>query len=395
MNASIRRYPFLTFMGLCLAVHSAAAQQHAGRPASAVAKELTSVLEVLSTSYVSPVSTDELAEMALRALLRELDASGGAYFNKDDFDALRQGKAGNDRIGINVMNRQGSLILVPVPGGPARQAGLRVRDRLISVDGKSVLGLSVHQASRLLDGAAGSSVRLTVARDGAEGPLDFQVTRAEVPTRPEPSASRPAPTVAMLRVTQFTEKTLETSAELLQKEWKVGEFSGLILDLRGNPGGLLTTAIGLPSMFLNPGDVVGTTRGRLPDANFVYTAEPLASYAKYGSGRALASLPPALRAVRLVVLVDEATSSGAEFAVAALQDHRRATVIGRPTLGRGSIQTILALSPEAAVKVTTAYWFAPSDRPLEDRGVTPDRIVAEADETGIVQAAVQLLTEQR
>jgi carboxyl-terminal processing protease len=246
----------------------------------------------------------------------------------------------------------------------------------------------------MLGGPAGSSVRVTVMRDGVSTPLELVVDRTDAGLPPL-SVTRPAADVAMLRVLSFRDSTLEEAAEQLERQWRARPFKGLIVDLRGSPGGQLATVIGLAAMFLEPGHVVGTSKGQDPDASFTFGADPLVTYVKSGSSRALAALSAPIRTVPMVVLVDEATSAGAEFVTAAWQDHRRAVVIGRPTLGQGSIQTIKMVPGGGAIRYTSAHWIAPSGRRFEESGIVPERIVAEADEPNIVDLAIKVLSSGR
>jgi carboxyl-terminal processing protease len=245
-----------------------------------------------------------------------------------------------------------------------------------------------------LDGPQGSSVRLKVLREGVKDPLEVVVERTDGEL-PPPSVTRPVPTVALLRVLSFKTKTLEQLAEQLESEWQARAFKGLIIDLRGSPGGQLATTAGLAAMFLKSGDVVGRSMSQDPEANFNFYVDPLETYVRSRSSPVLARFSEAIRAVPLVVLVDEATSGGAEFVAAAWQDHHRAVLMGRPTLGRGSLHTFKKLPGGGVVKYTSAHWLAPSGRAVEGIGVTPDRIVTEAEEPHIVDLAIKVLSDTR
>jgi carboxyl-terminal processing protease len=184
--------------------------------------------------------------------------------------------------------------------------------------------------------------------------------------------SAPSPEIVVLRITSFNDDTLRQIAGGLAAQWGKKRFKGLVLDLRRNPGGLLDVAIGVSSLFLPPKSLIAQTDGRSPESKVNYFADP--KYYARGTDP-FATIPPEIRTLPLVVLVDEGTASGAEIVAAALRDHRRARIVGHKTFGRTSIATVMPLGGDRAVRFTTAYWFPPSHEMLDKVGITPDRIV--------------------
>jgi carboxyl-terminal processing protease len=319
-------------------------------------------------------------------MVRETDPEGGEYYSEDDMKRLRQGPdASVGDVGAQALVRDGRVLLLPTPGGPADVAGVRPRDTLLAIGGQAVTGLSDQHITRLMKAAPGSTARLTLLRGLSPTPLVVDVTRA-VPAVARPSAQRAAGGTLVLKVPAFNERTLDEVADLVRREWQQ-PFTRLVLDLRRNPGGLLQGAIGMAALFLPNDAVVAKSVGRLPESNQTFRAQK-ADWLRQGLRDPWVGLPPELRAMPLVVLVDEGTASGAELVAMALQDQRGARVLGRPTFGRGSIQTVRMLPGGGAIKYTTAFWESPSGRRLTPQGVTPDQLLDTADAEQELAAAV-------
>lgn len=353
-------------------------------------QRLAAAFALMREGYASPVTGEALVTAALRGMLRETDPEGGEYYGDDDLRRLRQGPdATVGDIGAQVLVRDGRALLLPTPGGPADAAGVRPRDTLLAIDAQPVTGLSDQQVARLLSAAPGSTVRLTMLRGLSPAPMVLDLTRA-APVPQRPSAQRAAGGTLVLKVTAFQERTLDEVAELLRREWQQ-PFTRLVLDLRRNAGGLLPGAIGLAALFLPADAVVAKAVGRLPESNQTFRAQR-ADYVRPTLRDPWAGLPPELRTMSVAVLVDEGTASGAELVAMALQDHRRARVLGRPTWGRGSIQTVRLLPGGGAIKYTTAHWEAPSGRRLSPQGVQPDQLLDTADAAQELAAAVEAVS---
>ena len=350
---------------------------------------LAATLDMLRRNYATQLSSEELVMAALRGMLREVDPEGGEYFSEDDLKDMRL-PPGTGSIGTELLARKDQIVIVaPIAGAPAEQAGVRSGDVLFSIDGRPMKGLSLRQVSELLRGPVGSKMELALVREGETALLRLPIER-KVVFYPSAHLTRPQPDVAVLRVPRFGESTLAEVSKLLVREWQTKPFKGMVLDLRRSSGGLLETGIGLSALFLPPGSLVAKLSGRLPEANIVFRAEP-SHYLRHRGNDPLATVPQALRALPLVVLVDEGTAAGAEIVVAALRDHQRAVTVGRKTFGRASIQTQTRLPEGGAVKFTTAFWEPPSGERIHHIGIVPDRVVERSTEQHELDAAIAAL----
>jgi carboxyl-terminal processing protease len=393
--ASICRWASL--LGLLVAAVDSPAQDAAAARAPPIPlasiQEFTTVLERTRADSLTPIEGDALLVAAMKGMLQRIDPEGGDYWTKSEFEDF---KTGGDRsevgVGVEIRVRQGQLAIFPVDGGPAAPAGIHRGDWVRTIDGVAVAGLRPQEAAKLLRGAAGSKVVLGIARGESGTVLELPVERRSVATPPV-AVSRVDADLAVLRVSAFQRHTLQQVADALSQEWTRRPFKGLVIDLRHNYGGLLESSIGLAAAFLKPDELVVRTVGRIREANQEYHATP-ADYARRGEGDPLAQLPPALRALPLVVLVDESTASAAEIAAAALRDHGRAVVVGHATYGRGSVQTVMPLPSGAAMKVTTAYYISPSGQQFQGKGLQPDVPVASDDEAQALQAALAALRKR-
>ncbi len=381
----------------------AAAQNNtpAAKPALPLAEmqSLARVYELLQKQCATLTPGSQIMLGALKGMVKELDPEGGEYFTDEELKAFRNTTAQPDQGSVGVELRQkmpDKVELAPLWNGPAVTAGVQLHDQLVAVDGQPVAHLSTHQITGLLRGPVGSTARLSLLRDCQATPVELSVTRAVV-TQPRPALDRPAPGLAVLRLPSSNERTLEDTASLLQREWRDKPFDkGLVLDLRGNPGGLLETYIGLAAIFLPADALVARTEGQSAEANHDYRANP-ESYARRPTSLSpLRQLPPELKTLPLVVLTDGATASGAEIVAAALKDHQRATLVGRRTYGRGSIQTVFPLGGgHGAVKLTTAHWVSPNGTRIHGTGLEPDVTVNDPDPAPALDAALRTLAAKR
>jgi carboxyl-terminal processing protease len=351
---------------------------------------LAATYGVVKESFVTPIAGESMILASIRGMLREIDPEGGEFFTEEETKAFIDGAgAGAASIGSEVTLRANQFVVVsPIAGGPAEAAGLRPGDVLQAIDGKLLKGLSLHQAVSLLRGAPGSKVALSIQRDCSPVPAQLEIER-RVTTLQGVSMARPRAELAVLRIPAFRDRTLEEVAASLTKEWRERPFKGLVLDMRRNPGGLVESAVGLAAIFLPPQTVVAKSSGNSAAANHVFRADA-ADYSRRAARDPLADIPKPVRSVPLVVLVDEGTASGSEIVVAALKDHRRATIVGRKTFGRGSIQTITRISG-GAIKYTSAYWESPSGARIHGAGVLPDEVLEPLDPQQELDAAVASL----
>jgi carboxyl-terminal processing protease len=321
-------------------------------------EEIQRFVEVFRTvqrGYVEPLSDQALMEQGIRGLLLQLDAHS-EYLSAEEAQAFAEEVAGRyDGIGVEVEQRPdgGLKIVAAIDGTPAARAGLRTGDVIVAVDGRS-LAADGRPGSRVLRGAAGTRIVLTVLRPGEALPRDIAVVRDRVDVRSVRSRWL-EPGYAYVRISHFDGETataLERQLRALQAE---AALAGLVLDLRGNPGGLLNAAVESADGFLD-GGLIASTRGRLPQANAVYRAGP---------GDWIGGAP-------LVVLLDAGTASSAEVLAGALRDQRRGLLLGARSFGKGTVQTVIPLANGDELKLTTARYYTPSGRSIQAVGITPD-----------------------
>lgn len=328
------------------------------------------IFERVRSSYVKEVDEQKLIEAAIEGMLTSLDPHS-AYLPPQNFQDMREQTKGEfGGLGIEVTMENGFVkVVAPIDETPAAKAGLEAGDFVTHIDGESVLGLSLSEAVEKMRGPVGSDIIITISREGAEEPFDVTITRDVIKIRAV--RARAEGDVAVLRITTFNEQTydnLETSIEKMKEEIGEDKIQGYIVDLRNNPGGLLTQAIAVSDAFLDKGEIV-STRGRdLNEADRVN--------AKDGD---LTDGKP------LVVLINEGSASASEIVAGALQDQRRAIILGAKSFGKGSVQTVMRLGDKGAMKLTTARYFTPSGRSIQALGIEPDilveeRRIADADE---------------
>ena len=319
------------------------------------------VFERIRSSYVEPVSEKELIEAAINGMLQSLDPHS-SYMPADDFDDMQvQTKGEFGGLGIEVTQENGFVKVVsPMDGTPADRAGIKAGDLITQVNGESVAGLPLDQAVDLMRGPVGSEIKITIARPDVAEPFDVTMKRetitiAAVRSRVEDDA-------VVLRVTTFNEQTYESLEKQLKEQVEAAggmdKVAGFVLDLRNNPGGLLTQAIAVSDAFLNSGEVV-STRGRDPQDSERYNA----------TEGDLAQGKP------LVVVINGGSASASEIVAGALQDHRRAIVVGTQSFGKGSVQTVMPVQGDGGMRLTTARYYTPSGRSIQSLGVAPDIIV--------------------
>ena len=319
------------------------------------------VLSRIEADYVTDTDQAELIEAAIEGMLTSLDPHS-TYHNPDSYEDLRVSTRGEyGGLGMEVTRRDDFITIVsPISDTPAERAGLRTNDKIIAVDGESIVGISVDDAVALMRGAVGEPVTITVARED-EDPFDVTLVRDTIPLRTV--ATRLEEGVPYMRIAGFNERTTEMVQEgISELEDEYGApLPGLILDMRYNPGGLLDQAIGVTDVFLDGGEVV-STRTRDPRDTQRYNARP---------GDRLNGAP-------IVVLINGGSASASEIVAGALQDHRRAVVLGKRSFGKGSVQTIIPLGRNGAIKLTTQRYYTPSGTSIQARGISPDIEVSQA-----------------
>jgi carboxyl-terminal processing protease len=266
-------------------------------------------------------------------------------------------------------------VVSPIEDTPAFRAGIKSGDLIIKLDETPVKGMTLNDAVKRMRGKPKTPIRLTVLRKGEPKPLEITLVRDVIKVQSVKS-KMVEPGYGYLRVVQFQEHSTENVVRHLNDLYKKGQLKGLVLDLRNDPGGLLTGAVGISAAFLPPKSVVVTTDGRTEDAKRKYLAST-EDYLRGGGDDYLKSLPAAVKNVPMVVLVNGGSASASEIVAGALQDHKRALVMGTQTFGKGSVQTIMPLGNHTAIKLTTARYYTPSGRSIQAKGITPDIVVEE------------------
>lgn len=314
------------------------------------------VLERTKTSYVEDVTDKKLIESALNGMLVSLDPHS-SYLDAQSFKYMNEqtkGKFGG--LGIEVTMENGVVKVVsPIDDTPASKAGLKPNDYITHIDGEQVVGMSLNDAVDKMRGKVGTKVKLTIRRVNAK-PFDVTLKREEIKIQSVKSDIK-ADDVAYIRITSFsedTDKMIEKDYNKIKKQLK-GEPAGIVLDVRNNPGGLLDQAVNVSDLFLDQGEIV-STRSKNPEDTVKYTAT---------EGDIAKGLP-------IVVLVNDGSASASEIVAGALQDHKRAVILGEKTFGKGSVQTVIPLGNYGAMRLTTARYYTPSGRSIQATGIVPD-----------------------
>ena len=333
----------------------------------------------IKSDYVEPVEDKRLITEAINGMLSGLDPHS-AYLDNEAFKELQVGTQGEfGGLGIEVGMEDGFVKVVsPIEDTPAFKAGVKSGDLVIRLDDTPVKGMTLNDAVKRMRGKPGTDIVLTIIRKGEAKPLTITLTRAVIKIK-SVKHQLVEPGLGYVRVTQFQEQTGENLVSALKDlhDKNKGDLKGLVLDLRNDPGGLLNTAVGVSGAFLEPGKLVVYTDGRTEDAKMRLN-NARDSYLRPGESDYLKNLPAWSRSVPMVVLVNGGSASASEIVAGALQDHRRALVVGTQSFGKGSVQTILPLNNGTAIKLTTARYFTPSGRSIQAKGITPDIVVEEA-----------------
>jgi carboxyl-terminal processing protease len=339
-------------------------------------QRIADILEKIKANYVEPIDDTKLVTGAVNGVLRNLDPHS-VYLDTEAFRELYSDSRGEyGGLGLEAAMNEGRVRIVSVfEDGPAARAGLQLGDAIVAVNGESVQGQSLEQVIRQVRGERGTRVGLTVARSGEDEPISVTLTRELIHGR-SVWASLVEPGYAYVRLSQFQVRTPESMVSGLTRllEDDEGRVAGIVLDLRDNPGGLLSAAVGVSAVFLPPGAPVVFTEGMAKDAKMRLFAQR-GDYLRHGAVDHLKTVPAELKTLPMVVLVNGASASAAEIVAGALQDNRRATVLGTHTYGKGSVQVIIPFGDGTGMKLTTAYYHTPSGRLIQGKGVLPDVVV--------------------
>ena len=349
-------------------------------------KKFANVYGAIKANYVEDVNDSKLIKGAVSGMLSGLDPHS-TYLDEDAFKDLQAGTQGQfGGLGIEVGTQDGLIKVVsPIENTPAARAGIQAGDLIIKIDSKATKGMSLGDAVKLMRGKPKTNIKLTVVRDGTPAPIIFTITRDIIQVQSVRSKLIDDE-IGFVRISQFQEKTIQglvsnINSIVKKTEQKKTTLKGLVLDLRNDPGGLLHAAVGVSAAFLEPGLLVVSTDGKQEESQREFYAKEN-DYNRVGKNP-LDKLSPIARKIPMVVMVNGGSASASEIVAGALQDHKRAKILGTQSFGKGSVQTILPLSNNTAIKLTTARYYTPSGETIQAKGITPDLWVEETEEGDI------------
>ena len=318
-------------------------------------QRFTDVYMRIKRNYVTEVDDRELLDNAIQGMLSGLDPHS-AYLDEQDFEDLQVGTSGEfGGLGIEVGMEDGFVkVIAPIDDTPASRAGIQAGDLIIRIDDESVRGMSLSDAVSRMRGEKGSDITLTILREGEDQPKEITITRDIIQVQSVRSETL-EDGYGYVRISNFQQRTARDLVRAVEELQDTGDLKGLVLDLRNNPGGILNGAVGVSDAFLEDGLIV-YTEGRLEESQFRYQASP----------------GDVLRGAPMVVLVNRGSASASEIVAGALQDHGRAIIMGQNTFGKGSVQTILPLTQNTGIKLTTARYYTPDGRSIQEDGIEPD-----------------------
>ena len=319
---------------------------------------LTEVLRQIEKNYVEPQDSQDLIYGAIRGMVKSLDPHSSFMTKEEHTELMVETQGSFSGIGIEITIKDRVLTVVsPIEDTPGYKAGLKAGDKIVKVGDESTMDMTLIEAVKQIRGPEGTDVKLTIVREGEEKPLEFSITRGVIPLKSVRYYSL-SPQIGYVRISSFQGNTSEDLAAALEDLEKDGKIKGLIVDLRNNPGGLLSQAIEVSELFLDAGVIV-TTKGRSSSHNIKASAH------KDGTKR---DYP-------IVILVNGGSASASEIVAGALQDNKRALILGSRTFGKGSVQTILPLSDGSGLRLTTARYYTPNGTSIQSSGITPDLVI--------------------
>jgi carboxyl-terminal processing protease len=322
-------------------------------------KLFTDVLAIIQNQYVDETEPKEVIYGAVRGMLRSLDPHS-SFMDPESYREMQVETSGSfGGLGIEITIRDDQLTVVaPIEGTPAWRAGIQPGDRIVKIEGLVTKDMSLPDAVKRMRGPKGTKITVTVAREGLKEPIDVTLVREVIQVQSVKSQEL-EPGIGYIRIRQFQERTAPDLVAAVEKFEKTGRLGGLIVDVRSNPGGLLSAAVEVSEEFLGDGKLIVYTEGRVRNQNMRFTA-----HAKH-----------AITEVPLVVLVNQGSASASEIVAGAIQDHGRGVVIGQQTFGKGSVQTIIPLADGSGLRLTTARYFTPKGRSIHGKGITPDIVI--------------------
>ena len=360
-----------------LSLHSGARSAMSPLPLEEL-QQLAAVFSMVKSDYVEAVDDKKLISDAISGMVSSLDPHS-QYFDKKSYKEFREGTAGKFvGVGIEITQEDGLVKVVsPIEGSPADRGGIKSGDLITKVDDTAVRGLSLNEAVKRMRGEPRTKVILTIFRKSENRTFPVTIVREEI--KVVSVKGKPIePGYGWVRLTQFQERTVEDMVKKLEDIYNQDpQLKGLVLDLRNDPGGLLDAAVAVSAVFLQDDVTVVSTNGQLEESKFVYKASPQ-FYLRRGADpvrRLTETTKGIFKKIPLVVLVNEGSASASEIVAGALQDHKRATVMGSQTFGKGSVQTVRQLGPDTALKITTARYYTPSGRSIQAKGIMPDVLI--------------------
>jgi len=326
----------------------------------------TKVLHILENTYVEDVDVKKLIYGGIKGMLQELDPHS-AFLDPKDFKEMKESTTGEfGGVGIEITKRDNFItVITPIEDTPAWNSGLKSMDKIIKINDEATTDMDLQTAVSKMRGAPGTKVKITVARDNVQKPLDFTITRKIIKIVSVKSVLLPDD-FAYIRIATFNENTvsdLKKAVSKMEKQTKNSKFKGVLLDLRNNPGGLLDQAVGVADVFIDKGTIV-SVRGRDKEKKIIEYAKPDSGY---------------LKDIPVVVLVNQASASASEIVAGALQDNERAVIVGQKTFGKGSVQTLVELDDKSAIKYTIARYYTPNGRSIQATGIEPDVNILQID----------------
>lgn len=353
-------------------------------------QQFAAVFGMVKSDYVEPIDEKKLITDAISGMVASLDPHS-QYFDKKSFKEFREGTSGRFvGVGIEITMEDGLVKVVsPIEDSPAHRAGLKTNDLITKIDDTPVKGLTINDAVKRMRGEPNTKVQLTIFRKDENRSFPVTITRQEIKTQ-SVKAKLVEPGYAWIRVSQFQERTVEDFTRKLEDIYKENPgLKGLVLDLRNDPGGLLDAAVAISAAFLPENATVVTTNGQLEESKSIYKAAPEYYLRRSGNDpiRRLNEVSKgAFKKLPIVVLVNEGSASASEIVAGALQDYKRATILGSQTFGKGSVQTVRPLGPDTGLKITTARYYTPSGRSIQAKGIVPDVWVDETEDGNLFAA---------
>jgi carboxyl-terminal processing protease len=343
-------------------------------------QQLAAVFGMVKSDYVEPVDEKKMITDAISGMVSSLDPHS-QYFDKKSFKEFKEGTSGKFvGVGIEITQEDGLVKVVsPIEGSPAFRAGLKTNDLITKIDDTAVKGLSLNEAVKRMRGEPNTKVLLTIYRKEENRTFPVTIIREEIKQQ-SVRGKMVEPGYAWIRISQFQERTVDDFVKKLDEVYKQDpKIKGLVLDLRNDPGGLLNAAVAVSAAFLPENVTVVSTNGQTAESKQILKAVPNDYLGRAGADP-LKLLPAGLKKVPLIVLVNEGSASASEIVAGALQDHKRATIMGSQTFGKGSVQTFRPLGPDTGLKITTSRYYTPSGKSIQAKGIVPDVMVDDTEE---------------